>query len=71
MLFARHDDRAALAALVDGSGFERQHADLANTSLGDTGNVICPRSRILQARAHRARTGEGQFVHTSIVTPTC
>ncbi len=38
-----------------------------NTSLGDTGNGYLSAIAILQALAHRERTGEGQFVHTSIV----
>jgi len=38
-----------------------------NTSLGDTGNGYLSAIAILQALYHRARTGEGQFVHTSIV----
>ena len=38
-----------------------------NISLGDTGNGYLSAIAILQALAHRERTGEGQFVHTSIV----
>jgi crotonobetainyl-CoA:carnitine CoA-transferase CaiB-like acyl-CoA transferase len=38
-----------------------------NTSLGDTGNGYLSAIAILQALYHRERTGEGQFVHTSIV----
>jgi crotonobetainyl-CoA:carnitine CoA-transferase CaiB-like acyl-CoA transferase len=38
-----------------------------NTSLGDTGNGYLSAIAILQALRHRERTGEGQFVHTSIV----
>ena len=38
-----------------------------NTSLGDTGNGYLSAIAILQALFHRERTGEGQFVHTSIV----
>ena len=38
-----------------------------NTSLGDTGNGYLSAIAILQALSHRERTGEGQFVHTSIV----
>jgi len=38
-----------------------------NTSLGDTGNGYLSAIAILQALYHRARTGAGQFVHTSIV----
>jgi crotonobetainyl-CoA:carnitine CoA-transferase CaiB-like acyl-CoA transferase len=38
-----------------------------NTSLGDTGNGFLSAVAILQALRHRLRTGEGQFVHTSIV----
>jgi crotonobetainyl-CoA:carnitine CoA-transferase CaiB-like acyl-CoA transferase len=38
-----------------------------NTSLGDTGNGYLSAIAILQALYHRQRTGDGQFVHTSIV----
>ena len=38
-----------------------------NTSLGDTGNGYLSAIGILQALRHRARTGEGQFLDTSIV----
>jgi crotonobetainyl-CoA:carnitine CoA-transferase CaiB-like acyl-CoA transferase len=38
-----------------------------NTSLGDTGNGYLSAIAILQALRHRTRTGEGQFVDTSIV----
>jgi crotonobetainyl-CoA:carnitine CoA-transferase CaiB-like acyl-CoA transferase len=37
------------------------------TSFGDTGNGFLSAVAILQALYHRARTGEGQFVGTSIV----
>ncbi|HEV7524796.1 MAG TPA: CoA transferase [Acidimicrobiia bacterium] len=38
-----------------------------NTSLGDTGNGYLSAIAIIQALSHRERTGEGQFLHTSIV----
>jgi crotonobetainyl-CoA:carnitine CoA-transferase CaiB-like acyl-CoA transferase len=38
-----------------------------NTSLGDTGNGYLSAIGILQALYHRARTGEGQFLDTSIL----
>jgi crotonobetainyl-CoA:carnitine CoA-transferase CaiB-like acyl-CoA transferase len=38
----------------------------ANTSLGDTGNGLLAAIAIVQALYHRDRTGEGQFVDTSI-----
>ncbi|HZP28892.1 MAG TPA: CoA transferase [Acidimicrobiia bacterium] len=38
-----------------------------NTSLGDTGNGYLSAIGILQALAHRARTGEGQFLDTAIL----
>jgi crotonobetainyl-CoA:carnitine CoA-transferase CaiB-like acyl-CoA transferase len=38
-----------------------------NTSLGDTGNGYLSAIAILEALYHRERTGEGQFVYTSIV----
>ncbi len=38
-----------------------------NTSLGDTGNGFLSAIAILQALSHRERTGEAQFVSTSIV----
>jgi crotonobetainyl-CoA:carnitine CoA-transferase CaiB-like acyl-CoA transferase len=38
-----------------------------NTSLGDTGNGYLSAIGILQALRHRARTGEGQFLDTSIL----
>jgi crotonobetainyl-CoA:carnitine CoA-transferase CaiB-like acyl-CoA transferase len=38
-----------------------------NTSLGDTGNGYLSAIAILQALYHRERTGQRQFVHTSIV----
>jgi crotonobetainyl-CoA:carnitine CoA-transferase CaiB-like acyl-CoA transferase len=37
------------------------------TSLGDTGNGFLSAIGVLQALFHRARTGEGQFVDTSIL----
>ena len=37
------------------------------TSLGDTGNGLLSAIGIVQALYHRDRTGEGQFVDTSIV----
>ena len=38
-----------------------------NTSLGDTGNGYLSAIGIVQALGHRARTGEGQFLDTSIL----
>ena len=37
------------------------------TAYGDTGNGILSASAVIQALRHRDRTGEGQFVHTSIL----
>ena len=34
---------------------------------GDTGNGILSANAVIQALRHRERTGEGQFVHTSIL----
>ena len=39
----------------------------ANTSLGDTGNGLLSAIGVVQALYHRDRTGEGQFVDTSIM----
>jgi crotonobetainyl-CoA:carnitine CoA-transferase CaiB-like acyl-CoA transferase len=39
----------------------------ANTSLGDTGNGLLSAIGVVQALWHRDRTGEGQFVDTSIM----
>jgi crotonobetainyl-CoA:carnitine CoA-transferase CaiB-like acyl-CoA transferase len=39
----------------------------ANTSLGDTGNGFLSALGIIQALYHRDRTGEGQFLRTSIL----
>ena len=38
-----------------------------NTSLGDTGNGLLSAIAVVQALYHRDRTGEGQFVDTSIM----
>ena len=38
-----------------------------NISLGDTGNGLLSATAVLQALYHRDRTGEGQFVDTSIL----
>ena len=37
------------------------------TAYGDTGNGILSAAAVIQALRHRDRTGEGQFVHTSIL----
>jgi crotonobetainyl-CoA:carnitine CoA-transferase CaiB-like acyl-CoA transferase len=37
------------------------------TAFGDTGNGILSAAAVVQALRHRERTGEGQFVHTSIL----
>jgi len=37
------------------------------TAFGDTGNGIISAAAVIQALRHRARTGDGQFVHTSIL----
>ena len=37
------------------------------TAYGDTGNGIISAAAVIQALRHRERTGEGQFVHTSIL----
>ena len=37
------------------------------TAFGDTGNGIISAAAVIQALRHRDRTGEGQFVHTSIL----
>ena len=37
------------------------------TAYGDTGNGIISAAAVVQALRHRERTGEGQFVHTSIL----
>jgi crotonobetainyl-CoA:carnitine CoA-transferase CaiB-like acyl-CoA transferase len=39
-------------------------------AFGDTGNGVLSANAVIQALLHRERTGEGQFVHTSILN-TC
>jgi crotonobetainyl-CoA:carnitine CoA-transferase CaiB-like acyl-CoA transferase len=39
-------------------------------AFGDTGNGVLSANAVIQALLHRQRTGEGQFVHTSILN-TC
>jgi crotonobetainyl-CoA:carnitine CoA-transferase CaiB-like acyl-CoA transferase len=57
------------------SGVQHEDGGMSNggkpiwalTSFGDTGNGFLSAVAILQALLHRARTGEGQFVDTSII----
>lgn len=70
MLLPGNDQTAAALAgtsWMEG-GVESGNAPIwPNTSLGDTGNGYLSAIAILQALSHRGRSGEGQFVHTSIV----
>jgi crotonobetainyl-CoA:carnitine CoA-transferase CaiB-like acyl-CoA transferase len=70
MLLPGNDQTAAALAgtsWMEG-GVESENMPIwPNTSLGDTGNGYLSAIAILQVLYHRERTGEGQFVHTSIV----
>ena len=69
-LLPGNDQTAAALAGTSwmGGGVESGNMPIwPNTSLGDTGNGYLSAIAILQALSHRQRTGEGQFVHTSIV----
>ncbi len=70
MLLPGNDQTAAALAgtsWMEG-GIEADNMPIwPNTSLGDTGNGYLSAIAILQALSHRERTGEGQFLHTSIV----
>jgi crotonobetainyl-CoA:carnitine CoA-transferase CaiB-like acyl-CoA transferase len=60
---------AALAGTewLDGGLDDGGHPLWSVTSLGDTGNGFLSAIGILQALYHRSRTGEGQFLDTSII----
>lgn len=55
----------------EGGGTHHGTAPLWYTiAFGDTGNGVLSANAVVQALIHRERTGEGQFVHTSILN-TC
>ena len=60
---------AALAGTtwMDGGLDDGGHPVWSTTSLGDTGNGFLSAIGMVQALAHRDRTGEGQFLDTAIV----
>jgi crotonobetainyl-CoA:carnitine CoA-transferase CaiB-like acyl-CoA transferase len=60
---------AALAgtSYLDGGTGDGGRPLWSNTSLGDTGNGFLSAIGMIQALYHRERTGEGQFVDTSII----
>jgi crotonobetainyl-CoA:carnitine CoA-transferase CaiB-like acyl-CoA transferase len=70
MLLPGHDQSASA---LTGVAFEEGGVGAGgkpiwpNISLGDTGNGMLSATAVLHALFHRDRTGEGQFVHTSIV----
>jgi len=70
MLLPGHDQSAsALAGMAwEEGGVEAGGKPIwPNISLGDTGNGMLSATAVLQALWHRKRTGEGQFVDTSIM----
>jgi crotonobetainyl-CoA:carnitine CoA-transferase CaiB-like acyl-CoA transferase len=69
LLPANDQTGAALAGISweDGGVDDGGKPIWARTSFGDTGNGYLSAMGVIQALRHRARTGEGQFVDTSIV----
>jgi crotonobetainyl-CoA:carnitine CoA-transferase CaiB-like acyl-CoA transferase len=60
---------ASLAGVTweDGGGYDGGRPFWSLTSMGDTGNGYLSAIAVIQALYHRARTGEGQSVDTSIL----
>jgi crotonobetainyl-CoA:carnitine CoA-transferase CaiB-like acyl-CoA transferase len=60
---------ASLAGVTweDGGGYDGGRPFWSLTSMGDTGNGFLSAIAVIQALYHRARTGEGQSVDTSII----
>lgn len=59
---------ALAGSAYEGGGTHHGTAPIWHTvAMGDTGNGILSVSAVVQALLHRARTGAGQFVHTSIL----
>lgn len=60
---------ASLAGVTweDGGGYDGGRPFWSLTSMGDTGNGYLSAIAVIQALYHRARTGEGQSVDTSII----
>jgi crotonobetainyl-CoA:carnitine CoA-transferase CaiB-like acyl-CoA transferase len=70
MLLLGHDQSgSALAGVAweEGGLYDDGKPIWPNISLGDTGNGMLSATAVIQALYHRDRTGEGQFVDTSIV----
>jgi len=70
MLLPGHDQSASALAGVawEEGGVQAGGKPIwPNLSLGDTGNGMLSATAVLQALWHRRRTGEGQFVDTSIM----
>ncbi len=69
LLPANDQTGAALSGISweDGGGDDGGKPMWARTSFGDTGNGYLSAIGVIQALYHRDRTGEGQFVDTSIV----
>ncbi|HVX09154.1 CoA transferase [Humibacter sp.] len=70
MLLPGNDQTAAAlagASWMEGGAESGATPIWPNTSLGDTGNGFLSAIAILQALYHRNRTGEGQYVETSIL----
>lgn len=69
MLLPGHDQSgSALAGVAweEGGLYDGGKPIWPNISLGDTGNGMLSATAVIQALYHRDRTGEGQFVDTSI-----
>lgn len=70
ILLPGHDQSASAMAGVaweEGGMYDGGKPIWPNLSLGDTGNGMLSAVAVLQALYHRDRTGEGQFVDTSII----
>jgi crotonobetainyl-CoA:carnitine CoA-transferase CaiB-like acyl-CoA transferase len=70
ILMPGHDQSASAMAGVaweEGGMYDGGKPIWPNLSLGDTGNGMLSATAVIQALYHRDRTGEGQFVDTSII----